>query len=252
MIWLKFSYFSLWSASLSRSLSSSPQRMVNSLVHQCWIVLLYWQPSGKTSQTPPNAISVSLFSPQSFDVHILQCTTLYRSLPFWLFVTAYTEDFKCFVPLHKTHWTEKVIDAPYMFCYWLCLFIPCLKARAPSYVLKWVSKQLRGKGLLAGDWRSVSREEKILIWYTTVVMKQLSWLVGLRELWIPKMHQGQYIIGCSRTWKLWGKKWICHVWNYLYELVMVCRLHFHYSWLNCCCAGPRKSRSDKIKEGIEW
>lgn len=131
-----------------------------------------------------------------------------------------------------------------------CLFIPCLQARAPSYVLKWVSKQLRRKGLLAGDWRSVSRGGKILIWYTTVVMKQLSWLVGLRALWIPKMHQGQYIIGCSRTWKLWRKKWLCHVWNYFYKLVMGCRFHFHYSRLNCCCVGRRRKQG-KIKEGIE-
>lgn len=48
------------------------------------------------------------------------CNALHSiSLPLWLFVTAYTEDFQCFAPLHKTHSTEKVIDAPYMFCYWL-------------------------------------------------------------------------------------------------------------------------------------
>lgn len=61
MIWLEFSSFILWSAWLF-SLSFS-QNMVNSVVHQCRIVLLYWQPSGKTSQTSPNAISFCLYFP---------------------------------------------------------------------------------------------------------------------------------------------------------------------------------------------
>lgn len=39
----------------------SPEGMVNCVVHQCWIVLLYWQPSGKTSQAYTKAIAVCLF-----------------------------------------------------------------------------------------------------------------------------------------------------------------------------------------------
>ena len=59
-----------------------PQSMVNSVVHQWWIVLSYWQPSGKTSQTSPNAISVCLFFPP-----IILCShiaMLCTALPRWL------------------------------------------------------------------------------------------------------------------------------------------------------------------------
>lgn len=67
----------------------SPWSMVNGVVHQRWIVLLYWQPSGKTSQTFPNAISACLFFPIIWCSH----TAMHRAISLSGTWKKKTEDF---------------------------------------------------------------------------------------------------------------------------------------------------------------